>query len=434
MLRKVAMDRHRSHNHNSSYHNRQSPYKREGDNSGRYHSENQHFRPSHHYHQQYQSGPTPGQNPPSSGSLSTRRELYERDFPVYKQPVEVGCFSLDSERRFFNDSRQMRYYAEPDRNPNFDLRDGYKDRFIKRDDSVKEKLDHLLRWISVNRAKLRSKATTASSCVLDVDFVTWRGHLTKLLTTPYETREGWLLAVTRFRGTLYISEVETEAARRERENRTERHEEMMYWGYKFEQYTCADTVHSSPDPGGVVNTNEAFCTVVQTRLADHRLLFSGEVDCRDKDPNAPAPPACYVELKTSAEICTPKQRSNFHRFKLLKWWAQSFLPGVPRVVAGFRDHDGMVVTVETFPISKISHLIKNEHNCWKPTVCMNFCCDFLSFVKRVATEDNPSVVYLFSCEPHRDVTYSIHRDSQYSFLPHWYVEEISRSQDSHHQF
>lgn len=69
--------------------------------------------------------------------------------------------------------------------------------------------------------------------------MTWRGHLTKLLTTPYETREGWLLAVTRFSGTFYISEVETEAARRERENRTERHEEMMYWGYKFEQYTCA---------------------------------------------------------------------------------------------------------------------------------------------------------------------------------------------------
>ena len=74
-----------------------------------------------------------------------------------------------------------------------------------------------------------------------------------------------------------------------------------------------DKVHSLPDPGGVVNTNEGFCTVVQTRLADHRLLFSGEVDCRDKDPNAPAAPACYVELKTSAEICTPKQRSNFHR-------------------------------------------------------------------------------------------------------------------------
>ncbi|XP_019957361.2 decapping and exoribonuclease protein [Paralichthys olivaceus] len=422
------MDHHRSHNPNSS---QRSAYKRERGDGWRNHHENKHLKPSQQ--QQRQSGSAPEQHPLGSQSLSTRRELYERDFPVYKQPVEVGCFSLDAERRFFNDDRQMRYYEGPERSPNFDLRDGYKDRFIKRDDSVKEKLDHILRWIIANKTKCIPSATTASSRALDADIVTWRGHLTKLLTTPYETREGWLLAVTMFKGTVYISEVETEAARRDRENRTERHEEMMYWGYKFEQYTCADKLHSLPDPSGVVNTNEAFCTVVQTRLADHRLLFSGEVDCRDKDPNAPAPPACYVELKTSAEICTPKQRSNFHRFKLLKWWAQSFLPGVPRVIAGLRDHEGVVVSVETFHISKISHLIKNEYNCWKPTVCMNFCCDFLSFVKHVATEDNPSVVYLFSWEPHRDVTYSIHRDSPYSFLPRWYIEEMTSSRDSHHQ-
>ncbi|XP_006791528.1 decapping and exoribonuclease protein [Neolamprologus brichardi] len=422
------MDPHRS---SISYHSHQSSYKRQRDDSGRNPRENKHFRTNTQH--QYRSESALGQNPLSCRTLSTRRELYERDFPVYKQPVEVGCFSLDSERRFFNDSRQMRYYVEPDKNPNFNLRDGYRDRFIKRDDSVKERLDHILRWIVANKSKINPTGAAASPRALDVDFVTWRGHLTKLLTTPYETREGWLLAVTRFRGTFYISEVETEAARRERENRTERHEEMMYWGYKFEQYTCADNTHSLPDPGGVVNTNEAFCTVVQTRLADHRLLFSGEVDCRDKDPKAPAAPACYVELKTSAEICTPKQRSNFHRFKLLKWWAQSFLPGVPRVVAGFRDQEGVVVSVETFHISKISHLIKNEYNCWKPTVCMNFCCDFLSFLKRVVTEDSPRVVHLFSWDPYKDVTYSAHRDSQYCFLPHWYVEEMTRSEDSQYE-
>ncbi|XP_028311494.1 decapping and exoribonuclease protein [Gouania willdenowi] len=413
----------------SRSHGRQSSAKRERDDSEGSHHGHKSFKPNH-YHQ-HQSVSHHGQNTVGSQSLCTRRELYDRGFPVYKQPVEVGCFSLDSHRRFFNDSRQLRFYVEPDRSPNFNLRDGYKDRFLKRDDGVKERLDHLLRWIKANRSKLSSRLPADSSRDLGVDFVTWRGHLTKLLTTPYETKEGWLLAVTRFRGTWYISEVETEAAQRERMNRTERHEEMMYWGYKFEQYTCADNLHSLPDSGGVVNTNEAFCTVVQTRLADHRLLFSGEVDCRDGDPKAPPPPACYVELKTSAEICTPKQRSNFHRFKLLKWWAQSFLPGVPRVVAGFRDQDGVVVSVETFLISKISQLIKNEYNCWKPTVCMNFCCDFLSLVKRVATEDSHSVVYLFSWEPRRDVTYSVHRDSQYSFLPHWFVEEMTKTEDSH---
>ncbi|XP_037544904.1 decapping and exoribonuclease protein [Nematolebias whitei] len=418
------MDRHRSRSPFTDYHH-QSAHRQERDDGRRNHSDSAHFRPTNQCHSQS----TPAQNPLSSQSLSTRKELYERGFPLYKQPVEVGCFSLDSQRRFFNDNRQLRYYVEPDKSPNFDLRDGYKDRYVKRDENVKERLDHVLKWIVANISKLKSKGTTNSSRALDFDFVTWRGHLTKLLTTPYETREGWLLAVTRFSGTLYISEVETEAARRERENRAERNQEMMYWGYKFEQYMCADDTHSLPDPSGVVNTNEAFCTVVHTRLTEHKLLFSGEVDCRDKDPDAPPPPACYVELKTSLEICTPKQRSNFHRFKLLKWWAQSFLPGVPRVVAGFRDHGGTVVSVDTFPISKVSQLIKNEHNCWKPTVCMNFCSDFLSFVKRIATEDNHSVVYLFSWEPHRDVTYSVHRDSEFSFLPPWYTEALTSFQD-----
>ncbi|KAL2101038.1 hypothetical protein ACEWY4_002799 [Coilia grayii] len=386
-------------------------------------------RPSSKRHHEYDRGnemharrARPSECLSPSQTLSVSRQFYDRDFPVYKQPVEIGYFSLDSKRNFWNDARQLRYYVEPERCPNFNLRDGYHDRFVKRDDGIKEKLDHILKWILANKHKLQSRDAI---CPLGIDFVTWRGHLTKLLTTPYETQDGWLLAVSRLAGTFYISEVETEKARRDRENRTERHEEMMYWGYKFEQYTCADDAQGSPDSGGVVNTNEAFCTVVQTRLSEHKLLFSGEVDCREASSCAPAAPACYIEMKTSAEIHTPKQRSNFHRYKLLKWWAQSFLPGVPKIVAGFRDSDGQVVQVETFKTSQISQLIKTEYNCWKPTVCMNFCSDFLSFVKKTVKEDDPKLVYLFSWEPHKDVTFTTHRDSEYTFLPNWFVKEIT---------
>lgn len=395
---------------------------------------------NHHHESGYKRPSDPGGDlpsdkrhrpPPAKGrTLSADRRLYERHFPLYKQPLEVGCFSLDARRNFFNDHRQLRYYVEPRRSPDFNLRDGYTSRFIKRDDGVKEKLDHMLRWILENRHKMQN--SNSSSCALGVDFVTWRGHLTKVLTTPYETQEGWMMAACKFRGSIYISEVETEQARENRETRSERQEEMMYWGYKFEQYTCADGADGTPDPGGVVNTNEAFCTVVQTRLADHKLLFSGEVDCRLKDPDAPPAPGCYVELKTSAEICTPKQRSNFHRYKLLKWWAQSFLPGVPQIIAGFRDHDGIVVSVETFQTSKISQMIKNEYNCWKPTVCMNFCSDFLTFVKSVVKEDDPRLVYLFSWDPRRDVTYTVHRDSTHTFLPDWYIKDMTSRPASDH--
>lgn len=79
--------------------------------------------------------------------------------------------------------------------------------------------------------------------------MTWRGHLTKLLTTPYERQEGWQLAASRFQGTLYLSEVETPNARAQRLARPPLLRELMYMGYKFEQYMCAGELpllHSPP--------------------------------------------------------------------------------------------------------------------------------------------------------------------------------------------
>ena len=32
----------------------------------------------------------------------------------------------------------------------------------------------------------------------------------------------------------------------------------------------------------------------------------------------------------------------------MKWWAQSFLVGVPKIVCGFRDDDGIIQNLQTF--------------------------------------------------------------------------------------
>ena len=71
---------------------------------------------------------------------------------------------------------------------------------------------------------------------LATDFICWRGLLTKLLCTPYENREGWQIAVTKFNGTFYLCDFETEEKKEQLANRTMRDEEMTYWGHKFEQY------------------------------------------------------------------------------------------------------------------------------------------------------------------------------------------------------
>lgn len=58
----------------------------------------------------------------------------------------------------------------------------------------------------------------------------------------------------------------------------------------------------------------AFCSVLRSRLGNHPLLFSGEVDCTDPQASSPQPPACYVELKTSKEMHSPGQWKSFYRF------------------------------------------------------------------------------------------------------------------------
>lgn len=65
---------------------------------------------------------------------------------------------------------------------------------------------------------------------------------------------------------------------------------MTYHGYAFESYCTTDlppdrtkgnTAQRSPKGwgDGVVDTNVQWCSVVKTKLGDHRLIFGGEVDC-----------------------------------------------------------------------------------------------------------------------------------------------------------
>lgn len=78
-------------------------------------------------------------------------EAFCGKLPFYRQPSEVGCFSLDDKRSFHDDKRQLRLFKPP-HSINFDLRAGYKD-FVKRDEEEKEGLEHLLRWTNRHKEK-----------------------------------------------------------------------------------------------------------------------------------------------------------------------------------------------------------------------------------------------------------------------------------------
>lgn len=333
---------------------------------------------------------------------------------TFREPSNVGEFSLDDRRRFHNDASAKKFYygvgkVDSGSRVEFDLRKGY-DTFVKRDESEKEYLDFILRWIAENNFNLSS-----------VDFVSWRGLLTKLLTTPYEKREGWIVAASRYRGTWFLYDFDTEAKKLRESQRSEEEKEMAYWGYKFEQYVTSAKIGGKPNVEAPVNNAEGYCRVMKSKVNEHSLIFAGEVDCLDVMTSAPA----YVELKTSLELRNQPMRDKFNRYKALKFWAQSFLIGIPRIVCGFRNDSGIVHTLETFQTLRIPNAVSGlGRDSWSGDVCLRFLNQFLACVKQHATSPDPNDVVLFTFEPRKDIViWQCPKNSPYVFLPKWFIDK-----------
>uniref|UniRef100_A0A131Y6I6 Decapping nuclease n=1 Tax=Ixodes ricinus TaxID=34613 RepID=A0A131Y6I6_IXORI len=356
-------------------------------------------------------------------------------FPSFREPREIGQFSLvGSEREYREGCDQLKYLHMPSHRHRlmWDLNRGYEQAIRKEQEDSREKLDNLLRWIMANKAKfaVNSAAQPAQphdSASLHTDFVCYRGLLTKLACTPYEAKEDWLVAATLFRGTTYLYAFPTEAEKARNAAQTPRQDRMTFWGRKFEQYMVTGQPGVPPDTNAQVNEREEFCVVARCRLEAHSLVLGAEVDCRDPraTPSAhrPGSTSAYVELKTSRDCLSERQYQSFCRFKLLKWWAQSFLVGIPRVLCGFRDDDGKVGTIEELSVREMPHRAKGL---WSGAVCMNFCNRMLSFIKKCVTEDDPKVVHLFRFLPSsRDVVcIRLPKPGDFQILPPWYLDSF----------
>uniref|UniRef100_T1JH46 Decapping nuclease n=1 Tax=Strigamia maritima TaxID=126957 RepID=T1JH46_STRMM len=303
---------------------------------------------------------------------------FDLPFPTYQEPKEIGNFSLDANREFVLGSEGCKYLILPaDSNRvRFDLNKGY-EQAIKKNFQSPEKLDNLLKWF-LNSKQLKTN--------LSADFVCYRGLLSLLLCTPYEKNDGWIICATKYDNIIYLCQYDTPEKIEREQNATDREKRMSSWGYKFEQYLSSTNVSEKPNVNEPVNENEEFCAVVRTRLNSHILVFGAEMDCVSPSTSNSSSMSRYVELKTNRIISSQRQERNFQRYKLLKWWSQSFLIGIREIVCGFRDDEGIVHNVETFPLKEIP---KSAKGMWNPNVCMNFCEKFLSYVKQCVMKSDP---------------------------------------------
>jgi RAT1-interacting protein len=230
------------------------------------------------------------------------------------------------------------------------------------------------------------------------------------MIAPFDNFAEFNMFATLHNGTIYIEEdFPSRAAERaaEADRPPPRHqhpdqqsrEMMTYWGYKFETLSLIPTPPSSTSPAEIrkhqesVTSNHAqHCSIVHTSFGPHSLILGGEVDgLLAPKPTDPEVSIQWVELKTSEELPPPQRQLyrdilKFER-KLLKFWAQSFLLGVPKITVGFRSKAGVLRGLQTFNTHELPGMVRRGTGCWDGNVCINFAAAFLAWLKETITEE-----------------------------------------------
>lgn len=167
-----------------------------------------------------------------------------------------------------------------------------------------------------------------------------------------------------------------------------------YWGHRFEHMTMSS---ASNDPNDnldnrfkePVNTWREFGVIFKSKLGGHRLIFGAEVDGLDKDGTS------YVELKTCRVLKDQSQYPAFYQNKLMSFWAQSFLAGIPKILVGFRSDRGIVKSIEYIDVNEIPRITRGKVT-WCPETMLNFGILFFDWLNEQMKQFSEDEVFRLS--------------------------------------
>jgi hypothetical protein len=186
----------------------------------------------------------------------------------------------------------------------------------------------------LNAAKTKE---ALADMISQAQIVTWRGVLTKILTSVYEENEGWEMNAMMLDGCLYLEQNKTAAPKRKlpqdgpqklqtyfgyvlhcTPSRKSLTSYVSLHSYSFESFSTADTPYPAADKswGGDVNTNVQWAGVVRTSLGGIPMIVGGEVDCVHEGAGVETglDVSAFVELKTNLVIEGPRDEMRFERW------------------------------------------------------------------------------------------------------------------------
>ena len=212
------------------------------------------------------------------------------------------------------------------------------------------------------------------------------------MSVPFAKLDSWEMNATLYQGTIFLEENHSKKLASRDDQNTQApgpggasQDLMSYWGYKFETlsliprhwyHTTREEIESRESQS--VSNYAQYCSIVRTGFGKIKMIIGGEVDAVwDIKPNDASQPINWVELKTSAELTNDREKTKFER-KLLKFWAQSFLLGVPKIIVGFRSADGILRRLQEFDTQTIPDQVsRHGKRLWDGQICINFTASFL---------------------------------------------------------
>lgn len=185
-----------------------------------------------------------------------------------------------------------------------------------------------------------SEITTITSAF---HIVTFRNNLNKILGTLVDQREDWIIDGCIYNNsstnsTLYLDIVKVKSDFED----TKDGQRFIRWGRAFEAACTGEHVADS---------NKEYGVALSSTLGAIKLCIGAEIDCYDddcddddcdggggKEEGKEVPRlSSLVEMKTFRLPSHAKQWHTVYRWKHPKWWLQSYLAGVERLVLGARD-------------------------------------------------------------------------------------------------
>ncbi|KNZ53363.1 hypothetical protein VP01_3264g1 [Puccinia sorghi] len=315
----------------------------------------------------------------------------------YQRPVPITSFSYDQHRRIHTGNNQFLSLSPLLSPPDLiGLNLAHQiDQAIYQDESIDEALDGLLISLVdfLDKADPKDRLDHCRG-VLSAGLITWRGILTKLCASVYENgRGGWTQEVMMVDGTVYMVDMKEQEEEEEEEKKGGSSREQTYYGYSYE-----NLVTSPPGRVQPVNTNVQWVAVVKANLNRTRIILGGEVDCVQSDAfNKLQQPADqdnhtsqiqthqFIEIKTSILPSSDRDYFNLYRFKMLKFWLQSYLLGVPKIHVGMRDRSGIVRGVQEYMTLGIPGLVREAQRQtaggrWSAECCLGGGAGIVEFV------------------------------------------------------